>query len=113
MAAPTLDEVRTWIGGNAPEPTPSSELRLAESYAAAVEGVEGACFEHWIDGTDPYPAGVRLGIFLVAHRLVTRPESPNGIGGFDGLGNVFRILSSDPDVKSALAPYVDPSRLFA
>lgn len=113
MAAPTLDEVRTWVGGNAPEPSATNELRLAESYAAAVEAVEGSVFARWVDGTDPYPAGVRLAIFLVAHRLITRPESPNGIGGFDGLGNVFRILSTDPDVKAALAPYSDPSRLFA
>lgn len=113
MPAPTIAEVRTWVGGNAPDPDATSELRLAECYAAAVEGVEGACFAHWIDGTDTYPAGVRLAIFLVAHHLVGRPESPNGVAGFDALGNVYRILSTDPDVRSAMAPYADPSRLFA
>lgn len=113
MPAPTLDEVRTWVGGNAPSPGPSAELRLAEAYAAAVEAVEGACFTHWVDGTDPYPSGVRMAVFLVAHRLVSRPESPNGVAGFDAVGNLFRILTTDPDVKSVLAPYVDPTRLFA
>lgn len=110
MAAPTLEDVRTWLGGDAAQPDPTTELRLAEAYAAAVEAVEGAVATRWTDGTETYPAGIRQAIFLVTSRLMARPASPQGVAGFDALGNVYRVLASDPDVKAVVGPYLDLTR---
>lgn len=52
------------------------------------------------------PAAVRSATQLLAHRLLRRArESPHGVLGFGVDGAAVRVLPTDPDVETLLAPY--------
>jgi hypothetical protein len=42
---------------------------------------------------------------ILAHRIYKRSDTPGGVGGFDSLGNTYRLPWRDPDVELMLAPY--------
>jgi hypothetical protein len=113
VAAPTLDEARTYVGGNAPDVDATDALRLAEAWAAAVEALEGRVASSYVDGTNAYPAALREAILLLTHRLYTRASSPLGVAGFDAQGNAFRVLATDADLKTLVGPYLDLAAGFA
>lgn len=48
-------------------------------------------------------------ILLLAHRLFTRRNSPEGVAGWGDLG-VVRVLASDPDIRALLEYHLDYSR---
>lgn len=48
-------------------------------------------------------------ILMLAHRLYTRRNSPEGVAGWGDLG-VVRVLASDPDIRALLELHLDYSK---
>lgn len=71
--------------------------------------------EAWVvDRVYPTPDGdpatrhpeVTEAILILAHRLFTRRNSPEGVSGWGDLG-VVRILATDPDIRALLELHLD------
>jgi hypothetical protein len=115
VPAPTVDDLRLWIGGEFPaDPVASTTFRLERAHAAAVEAIESRCLAEFVDDTDDaytdHPEPVVTAILIQGHRLFTRASSPQGVAGFDATGNIFRVVALDPDVKAMLGDYLDLTR---
>jgi hypothetical protein len=66
-----------------------------------------------VTGTWGWPAvpdAVVQSTLLVAHRLVKRKDSPEGVTGFDQFGTVRISTRDDPDAVRYLTPYRTKSR---
>lgn len=112
MAAPTLVELREWVGGSTPPaPTASDTARLTNALAAATQLIESRCQAKYVDpgatGYTSYPEAIHTAILVQAHRLYDRASSPMGVAGFDQLGNLFRVSKMDPDVQALIGRYLD------
>lgn len=110
MAAPTVDDLRDWVGGTPPaQSTDSYTARLSASLDAAVEQVEGRCLARYVDPADDdfttYPASVRTAILMLGARLVARADAPSGVAGFDATGDRFLFPKLDADVESLISRY--------
>lgn len=102
MAAPTVSDLRAWMGKadsiNDSDPTVVNVLPVA--LAGAIAYVE----THYDLVSGDYDDGLTLGTLMLAARWVGRASSANGIVGFDDYG-VVRITRNDTDISMILDPY--------
>jgi hypothetical protein len=49
-------------------------------------------------------------VLILAHRLFTRRNSPEGVSGWGDLG-VVRVMASDPDVRALLEYHIDHTQV--
>lgn len=88
----------------------SSDALLAECLDTAIAAVEEVVYVE-PDGAywRRHPQCVEA-VMLIAHRLYTRRNSPEGVSGWGDLG-VVRVTSRDPDVEALLERHIDYSRV--
>lgn len=118
MAAPTLAEFRSWVGGTTP-PTPddSTTLRLTAALAAATEQVEARCYSKYVDPEDAdyveYPYSVHLAILIQGNRYYHRADGPGREAGYGDEAGVWQMPPLDSDVVRLAGRYIDLSKQFA
>lgn len=119
MAAwPEQTEVEQWLSSQSISPETIGD-RLPFAYEAALEVVKDDVDENLFPGVtvdadgefvipDPVvvPESVRLAVMLVAHRLLTRADSPTGVIGFGEFA--IRVGRDDPDYRILIRRYVAP-----
>jgi hypothetical protein len=55
-------------------------------------------------------ADVTEAILILAHRLFTRRNSPEGVAGWGDLG-VIRVAPNDPDIRALLEAHIDHTKV--
>jgi len=107
MAAPTLDDVKAWLGLEADDTY--DDVTLQESLDAALAAQATVCVYPLDDfGEASYTADLREAVFLRTQRLAARRNSPEGVVGLSGVGGDFvsaRVPSWDADVLALESPY--------
>lgn len=107
MAAPSLDELKAWLGL---EPSDTQDdVVLRESLTAAL-AAQGEVVRYPTDsfGAPLYPDDLRNAVFLRAQRLAARRNSPEGVVGLTGAGGDFvgaRVPGYDVDVSHLEGPH--------
>lgn len=108
---PVQEEMEQWLSGQSITTTTYVD-RLPFAFEAALEVVQD---EVWADfmPTAPTPPAVqdvpnrvRLAVFILAHRLLTRADSPSGVIGFAEFA--IRVSKEDPDYQILMRKHVAP-----
>ena len=103
---PTQTELEQWLSGQSISSTTYAD-RLPFAFDAALEVVQD---EVWSDfmpvDPDVIPNRVRLAVFILTHRLLTRADSPSGVIGFAEFA--VRVSNEDPDYKILMRKHVAP-----
>ena len=103
---PTSTEMDQWLSGQSLSATTFAD-RLPFAFEAALEVVQD---EVWADfmpvDAAIIPNRVRLAVFILAHRLLTRADSPSGVIGFAEFA--VRVSNEDPDYKILMRKHVAP-----
>jgi hypothetical protein len=104
--APTLDELKSWLGLE-PGDT-NDDVVLQESLDAALVAQEKVV-DYPDDGSGgkAYTSDLREALFLRAQRLAARRNSPEGVVGLAGAGGDFvsaTLPGSDADVSRLEGP---------
>lgn len=106
-AAPTLDDVRAWLG--LAEDDRMDDAVLQESLDAALDQ-QALVVAYPTDGFGAplFTSDLREAVFLRTQRLAARRNSPEGVVGLSGAGGDFvsaRIPAYDADVMSLESPH--------
>ena len=107
-AAPTLDELKTWLGLDLADT--EDDAVLQESLDGALRA-QGRVVAYPLDGAGvpDYEDDLRLAVFLRAQRLSARRNSPEGVIGLSGTGGDFvsaTLPSYDGDVARLEGPHL-------
>jgi hypothetical protein len=107
-AAPTLAELKAWLGLEPADTT--DDVVLQESLDAALRA-QGRVVTYPVDGTGAadYEPDIREALFLRAQRLAARRSSPEGVVGLSGAGGDFvtaTLPGFDSDVARLEGPWV-------
>jgi len=107
-AAPTLDELKAWLGLELTDTT--DDVVLTESLNAALRA-QARVVTYPVDGTGApdYEADIREALFLRAQRLAARRNSPEGVVGLAGAGGDFvaaRLPGGDGDIERLEGPFL-------
>jgi hypothetical protein len=105
-AAPTLAELKAWLGLDPSDTT--DDVVLQESLAAALVN-QDKVVDYPDDGSGgkDYTSDLREALFLRAQRLAARRNSPEGVVGLAGAGGDFvaaRLPSYDADMERLEGP---------
>ena len=108
MSAPTLDDLKAWLG--LPAGDTVDDVVLQESLDAALAS-QAMVVLYPVDDTDAivWPPDLREAIFLRTQRLAARRNSPEGVIGLSlGSGDFVsaRVASGDADVLRLEGPYL-------
>ena len=99
--AVTLEDLRRYVGAVS---TNDDDL-LTNALAAASGWIDDRIYVDSVD--DPDIDQARL---LLASRLYSRRQSPEGTSGFQGSDIVIRIASNDPDLRALMERHNDTSQ---
>jgi hypothetical protein len=106
MAAPTLPEVKNWLGVTDSE----DDVVLQESLDAALEAqCRVVCYPRDVFGEPQYTNDLREAIFLRTQRLAARRNSPEGVVGLSGATGDFvsaRVPATDADIAHLEGPHL-------
>lgn len=106
----TRDAYKAWARIDASDTRDDAAIDAA--VAAAAEAVElraPVAFATDVNGApiyDPPPPGVQQAGLLLANRLMSRRNSPDGVVGVPELGTA-RIASYDADISALLGPWTE------
>lgn len=103
---PAQPEMEQWLSGQSISTTTYAD-RLPFAFDAALEVVRD---EVWFDfmpvDATVVPNRVRLAVFILAHRLLTRADSPSGVIGFGEFA--IRVSRDDPDYLLLMRKHAPP-----
>lgn len=105
--APTLDDVRAWLGLEADDT--ADDIVLQESLDAALAS-QARVVRYPVDafGEVEFSDDLREAVYLRTQRYAARRNSPEGVVGLAGAGGDFvaaRVPSFDTDVLHLEGPY--------
>lgn len=86
---------------------PVNALKKGKPYERIFTSVGGTLMIQAAWGWTAVPSAVKTGVYLQAHRLVKRRDSPFGISGSPQEQGEIRLLAQlDPDFRTSLKPFV-------
>lgn len=97
-----LATLKAYVGAR----TTQDDALLQDRLTAATEAVYQRVY---LD--DRGANAVQEAILLTASKLYKRRQSPEGVAGFGGEGEVVRIVARDPDVHNLLVRHLDMSNV--
>jgi hypothetical protein len=104
----TVEDYKAWARIDPADST--DDAAIAEATAAAAEALElrapaGFAFDDTGQPL-PVPSGIHQAGLLLANRLMSRRNSPDGVVGVSDMGTA-RILSYDADISAMVGPWTE------
>ena len=109
---PDIADLETWLSGQSIS-TKTLNDQLPFAFAAALEVVQGdvdvtlfPTYNAAAPTVYDVPHRLRLAVFVFAHKMVTRADSPSGVIGFADFA--IRVSQEDPDYLKLVGKYTIP-----
>jgi len=102
---PTQGDVEAWLSGQSISVATFAD-RLPFAFEAALEVTKDAVEPTFMPEDESVTSRLRFAVLVLAHRLLTRSDSPSGIIGFAEFA--VRVSKEDPDYQMLIHRYQRP-----
>jgi len=102
---PASTDLETWLSGQSVSASTLTD-RIPFAFDAALAVVQDDVDADLMPDDASVPNSVRLAVLILAHRLLTRADSPSGVIGFAEFA--VRVGREDPDYIKLMGKYTLP-----